>query len=256
MKHTIVPCHFQFSAQQFATMLELQDSANDSMAANDWKLQSFPFYRAGFIECAEAITHLGYKWWKKEESDTNQVILELVDILHFALSDVLTVSNHCDQRTAFADQVPSFIYAGDYEALASGEATYLLEAGRFVMSEVNIEHGFHVRDVLEQIALISMMRGRVPLTQLYLAFELMDVTPDRAFAMYCGKNVLNRIRMTFGQKSGAYLKIWDGKEDNVHLAEYIERQMAAGDKFDIAKCFCYLSDTYRHLVLGEEPVEV
>jgi hypothetical protein len=36
---------------------------------------------------------------------------------------------------------------------------------------------------------------------------------------YIGKNVLNRFRQDFGYKSGEYIKIWNGKEDNEVLVE-------------------------------------
>ena len=39
---------------------------------------------------------------------------------------------------------------------------------------------------------------------------------------YVGKNVLNRFRQANGYKEGTYIKIWQGEEDNVHLAAVME----------------------------------
>ena len=35
------------------------------------------------------------------------------------------------------------------------------------------------------------------------------------YALYIGKNILNKFRQNNGYKDGSYIKIWDGKEDNV-----------------------------------------
>ena len=63
--------------QQIATMLELQDSMN-SKVREDWREQNFEWYRAIWIECAELLDHHGWKWWKKQQPDVNQIALELV----------------------------------------------------------------------------------------------------------------------------------------------------------------------------------
>ena len=37
--------------------------------------------------------------------------------------------------------------------------------------------------------------------------------------MYVGKNVLNFFRQDHGYKEGSYIKVWNDREDNEHLAE-------------------------------------
>jgi hypothetical protein len=37
-----------------------------------------------------------------------------------------------------------------------------------------------------------------------------------------GKNVLNIFRQDHGYKSGSYINIWNGREDNEHLIEVLE----------------------------------
>jgi len=71
--------------QQIVAMLALQDKMNTKVHA-DWRGQSFEWYRAIWIECAELLDHHGWKWWKKQSPDVEQVILELIDIWHFGLS--------------------------------------------------------------------------------------------------------------------------------------------------------------------------
>ena len=76
--------------QQILTMLELQNAMNSKVNEN-WVEQDFAWYRAIWVECAELLDHYGWKWWKKQTPDADQVKLELVDIWHFGLSILLPI---------------------------------------------------------------------------------------------------------------------------------------------------------------------
>ena len=66
-------------------MLQMQHRMN-TRVHEDWINQHFEWYRATWIECGELMDHVGYKWWKKQTPDMEQVRLEVVDIWHFGLS--------------------------------------------------------------------------------------------------------------------------------------------------------------------------
>lgn len=70
------------------SMLELQDSINSKIRP-DWRDANNPWFRAIWTECAELVDHIGWKWWKHQSPDLSQVHLELVDIFHFGLSELL-----------------------------------------------------------------------------------------------------------------------------------------------------------------------
>ena len=70
------------------TMAEMQD-AHNTLVHEQWRTQGYEYYRAMWVECAEMLDHFGWKWWKKQDGDLDQVKLELVDIWHFALSELL-----------------------------------------------------------------------------------------------------------------------------------------------------------------------
>ena len=70
------------------TMARMQDEHNTLVHAQ-WRTQCYDYYRAIWVECAEMLDHFGWKWWKKQDGDLDQVKLELVDIWHFALSELL-----------------------------------------------------------------------------------------------------------------------------------------------------------------------
>jgi hypothetical protein len=53
------------------------------------------------------------------------------------------------------------------------------------------------------------------------------------FKQHVGKNVLNVFRQDRGYKAGTYIKIWDGREDNEHLADVLGLvDLNAGDVRD------------------------
>ena len=177
--------------QQIATMLELQDSMN-SKVREDWREQNFEWYRAIWIECAELLDHHGWKWWKKQQPDVNQIALELVDIWHFGLSLLLLK----DQSHEVISE--SVIKAFD-EVEASGDFAINLE--EFTKNTL-VTKDFDINGFVGLVKGIGMQ-----FDQLYIA--------------YVGKNVLNFFRQDHGYQDGSYHKQWGGKEDNEHLVEIV-----------------------------------
>jgi hypothetical protein len=78
--------------KKIITMLELQDVMNSKVNA-DWRKAGYEWYRAIWMESSEMLEHYGWKWWKKQHADVMQVKLEVVDIVHFALSLRLVQGN-------------------------------------------------------------------------------------------------------------------------------------------------------------------
>ena len=177
--------------QQIATMLELQDSMN-SKVRDDWRKQNFEWYRAIWIECAELLDHHGWKWWKKQQPDVNQIALELVDIWHFGQSLLLLKDQ---SHEAISESV---IKAFD-EVEASGDFAINLE--EFTKNTL-VTKDFDINGFVGLVKGIGMQ-----FDQLYIA--------------YVGKNVLNFFRQDHGYQDGSYHKQWGGKEDNEHLVEIV-----------------------------------
>jgi dimeric dUTPase (all-alpha-NTP-PPase superfamily) len=179
--------------QQISTMLDLQDSMN-SKVKDDWREQNFEWYRAIWIECAELLDHHGWKWWKKQQPDVNQIALELVDIWHFGLSLLLLKDQSqdviCDSVvTAFNE-----VEAADDFATSLEEFT----TNTLVTKDFDI-NGF-----------VGLVKGiNMQFDQLYIA--------------YVGKNVLNFFRQDHGYQDGSYHKQWGGREDNEHLVEIVAK---------------------------------
>jgi len=172
-------------------MLELQDAMNTRVNPG-WRNANNEWYRAIWTECAEMLDHYGWKWWKHQQPDLDQVRLELVDILHFAMSDYL-------------------LKESDNDAVA----TRILD---------EMENPVSITDL--RIAIESMAQETIASRSMHFAvfaniMRLIEMDFDQLYRMYIGKNVLNFFRQDNGYKDGSYIKVWQGQEDNEHLAELL-----------------------------------
>ena len=89
--------------QALVNMLAMQDRMN-TRVHEQWVEQSFEWYRAIWIECGELVEHYGYKWWKKQEPDMEQVRLEVIDIWHFGLSALFRKGVNIDALVGIVPQ--------------------------------------------------------------------------------------------------------------------------------------------------------
>ena len=170
-------------------MLELQDAMNNRINAQ-WRTAGNEWYRAIWIECAEMLDHYGWKWWKHQEPDMEQVILEIVDIWHFVLSDLL-------ESNAGPDEIA--------EALVN-----------------DFQHDFEKQDIrlaIEALARRTLDKKSADVTAFIELMGAAGLALDDLYRGYIGKNVLNFFRQDHGYKQGTYQKLWGGKEDNEFLVE-------------------------------------
>jgi hypothetical protein len=52
--------------------------------------------------------------------------------------------------------------------------------------------------------------------------QLSGLDLEKLYLLYIGKNILNTFRQDHGYKEGSYLKLWEGREDNVLMQEILE----------------------------------
>ncbi|MBT5031445.1 MAG: dUTP diphosphatase [Proteobacteria bacterium] len=172
-------------------MLDMQEQMNQKVDS-DWRNQGFEWYRAIWVECAELMDHYGWKWWKHQSPDQEQIKLELVDIWHFGLSQMLASGDKPSKLSKkIVEELSEPKQYGDF--LAGVEA---------FTTEVLAERTFPVA-------------GFAGLA------KLVDMDINDLYQRYVGKNVLNFFRQDNGYKDGSYLKIWRGREDNEHLVEVL-----------------------------------
>lgn len=176
-------------------MFLLQDSLN-KVVHSDWKTQNYPWYRAAWMEAAELLDEVGYKWWKKTESDKLKVHLELTDVIFFALSDWMI-------RPGFTvEYVEDWINQGVFTAKETYTPPPAEAIESFVQSTIS------TRSILP-----------INIGILLQAFEL---TLEDIFELYIAKNCLNKFRQDNGYKEGTYHREWFSKDDNVVVIEELK----------------------------------
>ncbi len=186
---------------QLREMLRHQNELNVKMAGQGWKYRTnVRVHTAAWIECAELTNWLGWEWWKSTEVNTNQAIIELVDIFHFMLGQLL-------KKPELIDSIMGDYFPWDKKG----------------MLEISLDPKTNKIKLIEDLV-VAIIRGFGD-EALTLFFELLCAFKlDWGFFvnLYYGKGKLNAFRVENGYKTGTYSKIWQGREDNEHMIELIK----------------------------------
>jgi len=177
--------------RKISAMLEMQNAMN-SKVHPQWFEQKFEWYRAIWVECAEMLDHYGWKWWKYQKPDIDQVQLELVDIFHFGLScKIIENANFDSLAIEIAAEIRKPITGNDF------------------------------KESLETLAAHALTEKTFDVASFAGCLSLCNMTEDGLYRSYVGKNSLNFFRQDHGYKEGTYQKVWHGREDNEHLVDII-----------------------------------
>lgn len=183
--------------KQLEIMLNLQDKINTKIN-KDWRNANNPWYRAIWVESAELLDHIGWKWWKKQNLDMQQVKLELIDIWHFGLSDLLQKQENIESIISKIDSIDlSTDILSDHNIL-------LTKVENFAKQTLETK-SFDLIDFLK--------------LTIYFKIDLNEI-----YKIYLGKNILNIFRQDHGYKEGTYIKTWNNREDNEWLSDIIDSQ--------------------------------
>lgn len=182
---------------QLAAMAEMQERHN-RLVHPQWASQGHEYYRAVWVECAELLDHFGWKWWKKPQADIEQAKLEIVDIWHFGLSELIR-----------ANQVNR-------------------ELATRLKSALSNQDQQDFRLAVERLALASLATRQFDLDAFAAVMRSLPLGFDELYRLYIGKNVLNAFRQEHGYKEGSYRKRWQGREDNEHLMDIL-RELDSGE---------------------------
>lgn len=203
--------------QAFVNMLGMQDKMNQKVHP-DWISQRYEWYRAIWIECGELMDHFGYKWWKKQAADMEQVTLEVIDIWHFGMSALFTEGETLED---IAELMEGQLLGYQYSGVNTHEATEALA------QDCLATKGFSVPLFWDLMNAVG------------LSFE-------ELYRQYVGKNVLNFFRQDNGYKEGSYVKQWQGREDNEHLVEVMAELDSTAENFSDS-VYRALSERYQRV---------
>lgn len=131
-----------------------------------------------------------------------QVKLEVVDIVHFALSIRLEQNLPLDEAAE--------VIAVDFENSMQAE---------------------DFRKTIECLALVTLTDQGAHFSFIAGIMKYLDMSFDELYEIYVGKNVLNMFRQDNGYKEGTYNKVWNGREDNEHLADIMKQLSGDSQSF-------------------------
>ena len=209
--------------QAFITMLEMQNRMNTRVHPQ-WVDQDFEWYRAIWIECGELMDHYGYKWWKKQTPDLDQVRLEVIDIWHFGLSALFKSGDNIEQ------------IASQMLAALDGYSPKSVD----------------VREATEALAENSLATKGFCVQRFWDLMQASEISFESLYESYVGKNVLNFFRQDHGYKEGTYVKTWTGREDNEHLVEIIDALDSSNENF-ADQVYAALAERYQTATSATTP---
>ena len=214
---------------QFEEMLKLQSEINATVNP-DWLKAGYPYLRAALMEGAEAIEHIGWKWWKHQEKNLPALQMEAVDIWHFYLSAKLIASQ---------GNIP--IAAKELKTQSESKSQSVdFDHKTYTISQLNLVEKFELL-----IGLAASRRMSIPLFSALL--NETTLSWEELYRQYTGKNTLNLFRQAHGYKEGHYQKMWGGREDNEYLVEILREIDFKEGQFK-ERIFAHLSEKYSQSV--------
>ncbi|NPA57875.1 MAG: dUTPase [Aquificae bacterium] len=221
--------------EKLSEMFELQERLNRRINENWRQLRTEEdFARATWIECAELVDSLPWKWWKKQEPDMENVQIEVVDIWHFIMSYIL-LKNPLPQ--ALESEAVKLFMKGvneDFTHLNIDGAKinhYLGETDRYkkiVYLTERVAESFLKQDLEEGSFFFGLLVKNT-------------ISMERLYLLYIGKNILNHIRQEKGYNEGSYKKTINGIEDNRYLLQIVNQ---VSDKNQLEK---KLKELFNHI---------
>ncbi len=209
-------------------MLILQQELNDSTNGEGWEAgktkngKVINWKRCIYMECAEMVDSFAWKHWKAIDADPDwaNLQIEVVDVWHFIMS--LGLEDYSQN------------FRGTIEDLAmkiSQEAGYmkLQENGELEYAEPTV-----IMAKVEDLILNAVNRDTLNGPKLFEDFfelaYMSKLNLTDLYRLYVGKNILNQFRQDHGYKEGTYVKVWNGKEDNVIMQALWEENAALTPK--------------------------
>ncbi|MEN8147268.1 MAG: dUTP diphosphatase [Campylobacterota bacterium] len=209
-------------------MLLLQQELNDATNGEGWEAghtkngKVINWKRCIYMECAEMVDSFAWKHWKaiNQNPDWANLQIEVVDVWHFIMS--LGLEDYSQN------------FRGTIEDLAmriSQEPGYqtLQENGVLQFAEPS-----DIMDKVEDLIANAVNRNEFDGPKLFEDFfelaYMSKLNLNDLYRLYVGKNILNQFRQDNGYKEGTYVKVWDGKEDNIVMQEVWEENTSLTPK--------------------------
>lgn len=241
----------------FTKCIELQDTVNAKKIGAGWlegeNNTNWPtdFSIASIAEIGECLDSSSYAWWKKEKTkDTENMITELIDVLHFEISKLLQGFPK-DPELRNAIMVSS--WATSDIIISKEEMDRLSDYDKQVMFNQLIKKLIFFISMPEEFKPDNTIESFVAVfVTLFDLFRVFDVSKEDIIKRYYIKNALNTLRSNYGYKEKKYIKSWidiavgTATEDN-----YIALKICKGVELNFDKIYDTLENYYIENVLAE-----
>ncbi len=205
--------------KKLETMLKLQQQLNDATNGIGWERgvtkngKVIDWRRCIYLEAAELIESYPWKHWKNIDAkpDYENIKIEAVDIWHFVMSEALRTYK-IEDKGSITDLAEAISKTDAYEDFKNN--THLSINDYY--SEIEIAEGF-VRSLFCDDPI------EILVAKFFEVAQIAGLSLDELYMLYIGKNILNQFRQDHGYKNGSYIKIWNGKEDNVAMQEILSQ---------------------------------
>lgn len=203
-------------------LVEKQEELND-LYVPGWRAVLSPAHY--FCQCIDEASEffgsgIEYKWWKdvdQSKYDEWNAKIEVTDILFFSAS-IISLSTHNSHA------------ARDFMASTKLESHHDADEASFIKKGTNkLNHDAVGRTFADLSKLAFTFNSPVTTPIVSLVSRIvgsMNFSPEELSAMYCAKYALNKFRISSDYKSGRYLKVVDGVEDNQRLKAVVDRFLA------------------------------
>ena len=211
----------------FKKMVELQHNLNKQTAGENYLEKNLNWNSAIIAESGELLDSLGYKWWKKQEPDMENVKVEAIDLLHFVISDRIQKNKKM------------------YSEKESLEMTFVELYNEFNNVKVLRDYS-----TLEDMIFFFFFTNRYRINVMKRIFTKLEMSNEDVYISYITKNCLNKFRQDNGYKDGSYIKNWNGREDNIVAFEIANEWGADEELFE--QLYLDLETYYKEEVLKQE----
>lgn len=218
----------------FSAMIDSQIRIND-LIRPAWQEENLAWSRPIWTEASEGVGHLGWEWWKKMPVDIAQARLELVDVLHFAISHECMFLSPEALAENMAESYKIVLLAHEVKGAVDGiDLIGLFDSLAYEALKSRYGHGEVKERAFDPVFFHT----------LFHAMTKTEMDIDQIALMYLGKNTLNLFRQNNGDRERAYPRLWDGIEDNQHLTEIILLLREQGSPINLETLYVQLGDRF------------
>ena len=213
------------SKEYLKEMFTLQQKLNDETNGIGWENgytknnRMINWKRCIYMESAELIDSFSWKHWKSidKATDWDNATIEIVDIWHFIMSLLLEdykVNGKGDLDKLILDVLDIHGFESFTKEPVTNQSADIMELINDIETIIHETTGFEL-DMFDEL-----------LKTYFALSRKCGVNLKVLYKFYVAKNVLNQFRQDHGYKEGTYKKVWNGKEDNVVMLEFLEGEEA------------------------------